>query len=214
MMIYDEHEKVIKNNDKTPKNIKVVDKRFWAQKNIKPEEIGNESAPFDEKSLYPTYVTELEDKVKKSEQQLQEYIKAYKELKEQQEGFRLRMQKLKEHDVDEYRISIFNKFIEIIDDLERALVTSKQFNDSHNVLNGVELAYRRILKLLQSEEVEIIQLENMIFDPKLCEPVSIEPTTDESKNDTISEVILPGYKYKVRVIRPAKVKVYKVQDSS
>jgi molecular chaperone GrpE len=197
------------NNDAMSKNVKVVDKRFWAQKKQAPEEIGNDAAAFDEKNLHPTYVAELEEKVKKAEQQLMDYIAAYKSNKQEQEAFRQRMEKLKEIEIDDYKVTLFNKFIEVIDDLERALKTSLQFNDFTALQNGIELVLQRMIKLVQSEEITIIKPAEGIFDPKDSEPVGIDFTDNEELDDTISEMVLPGYKYKDRVIRPAKIKVYK-----
>lgn len=197
-------------NDK--KIIKIVDKRFWAQKNINPEEIGKEAQEFEERKLFPSYVQELEEKLKKAEQQLTEYIAAYKELKNQQNAFMKRMEKLKETEVDEFKIKLFTKIIEVMDDLNRAIQAYKQYEDGNGLYQGIELIYQQMLKLLSTEGVETIEIKDDNFDPRYIEPIAIEPIENKDMDNKIAEVILSGYTFKDRIIRPAKVKLFKFKN--
>lgn len=201
-------------NHNEKKNIKIVDKRFWAQKNISPEEIGKEVEVFDEKKLFPSYVAELEDKLKRSEQQLTEYISAYKELKTQQNSFMKRMEKLKENEVEEYKIKLLGRIIEIIDDLERAISAYSHYKDGDSLYKGLGLIHQQMIKLLNSENIELIEIKDDNLDPKFVEPIAIEPTDDKEKDNKIAEQVLPGYIFKDKVIRAAKVKIYKYKDET
>ncbi len=201
-------------NHNEKKNIKIVDKRFWAQKNISPEEIGKEVEGFDERKLFPSYVAELEDKLKRSEQQLTEYISAYKGLKNQQNSFMKRMEKLKENEVEEYKIKLLGRIIEIIDDLERAISAYSRYKDSDSLYKGLELIHQQMIKLLNSENIELIEIKDDNLDPKFVEPIAIEPTDDKEKDNKIAEQVLPGYIFKDKVIRAAKVKIYKYKDET
>ena len=197
------------NSKKNDKPVKVIDKRFWAVKNIPPESVGVDAQPLDSKSLYPTYVSELEDKIKSLEKQLIELSSAYKNLKNDQQAFQQRMQKLKDNELNELKFKLFSSFIEIIDDLERALDSAKHTNNSSELAEGIKLIHSRMLQLLKLHNVEPIILENNTFDPKFCNAVSYELTDEESKDSTIAAILLNGYKFNDKILRPANVKIYK-----
>lgn len=199
-----------KNNNVKQRSVKVIDKRFWARKNISQDLVGTDVEPLDSKALYPTYVCELESKVSNLEKQLLDLSSAYKSLKNDQQAYQQRMQKLKESELNELKFRLFNSFIQIIDDIERAISAAKSSNNSSELLKGIELIYSRMLQLIKSENIELIAFEkDDRFDPKFCNAIGYESTNDSTKDLTIAEVLLNGYKLNDRIIRPANVKIYK-----
>lgn len=200
----------MQNNNAKQKSVKVVDKRFWAKKNTSPDLVGADVEPLDSKALYPTYVCELESKLTNLEKQLIDLSSAYKSLKNDQQAYQQRLQKLKENELNELKFNFFNSFIQIVDDLERAICAVKFSNNSSDLLKGIELVRYRMLQLLQSENIELITFDkDNRFDPKFCNAIGYELTDDASKDLTIAEVVLNGYRLNDKVIRPANVKIYK-----
>lgn len=102
--------------------------------------------------------------------------------------------------------SIIKRYIEILDDLERALKNRPQEGEGANWAEGIELIYRKFLNILEAEGVTQQQAQGLDFDPNLHEAISSEPNEDYESGQII-EVIKNGYMLGERVLRPALVRV-------
>jgi molecular chaperone GrpE len=73
---------------------------------------------------------------------------------------------------------------------------------------GIQLTHRAALQLLKNEGVEPIQAEHQSFDPAWHEAVGVlgGDGIDLAPN-TVSQVLVPGYRLGDRLLRPAKVLV-------
>lgn len=75
---------------------------------------------------------------------------------------------------------------------------------------GVEYIHAQLIKVLaENSVIEINAKEGDKLDPNIHEPVDTISTDDESKDHTIAQVIQKGYKSGDKIIRPARVKIYK-----
>lgn len=75
---------------------------------------------------------------------------------------------------------------------------------------GVEYIHDQLLKVLNEYGIEEIEVrEGDSLSHELHHPLKTVPTDDLSQDDTIVSVIQKGYRIKGRVLRPAKVSVYK-----
>jgi molecular chaperone GrpE len=102
--------------------------------------------------------------------------------------------------------SILKRYLDVIDDLERALKNKPQKGDGADWAQGIELIYRKMLALLESEGVKPMEAEGETFDPNLHEAISQEPSPDHESGQVI-EVVKQGYMLGEKVIRPALVRV-------
>jgi molecular chaperone GrpE len=102
--------------------------------------------------------------------------------------------------------SIVKRYLDVVDDLERALKNKPQKGDGAVWAEGIELVYRKMLALLESEGVKQMDAQGEIFDPNLHEAISQE-AHPEYEDGQIIEVIKQGYLLGDRVIRPALVRV-------
>lgn len=102
--------------------------------------------------------------------------------------------------------AIIKRYIEIIDDLERALQNRPQEGEGAKWAEGIELVYRKFLTILESEGVTQHHPQGCDFDPNLHEAISSEPHEDYESGKII-EVIKNGYMLGERVLRPALVRV-------
>ena len=93
----------------------------------------------------------------------------------------------------------------VIDDFQNALASPAKGADEQFV-KGMELIYRNFFDVLEKEGLGEIRPENESFDPWKHEAVEMIPT-DEVPEHTVIGVIQPGYQFKDKVIRPAKVRV-------
>ena len=104
-----------------------------------------------------------------------------------------------------------NAFLEIVDDLERALATPAGDGDmghSDGIRRGVELTHRAAANLLEREGAVVIEAKGQPFDPNWHEAVATVPRNGRGvAPGTVIEVVEQGYRIGEQLLRPAKVVV-------
>lgn len=104
--------------------------------------------------------------------------------------------------------NIFRRFLDVLDDFDRALKNRPQDADGAGWAAGIELIYRKFYSILESEGVSIMDADDQYFDPNLHEAISVEDN-DEYDSGQIIEVVKKGYMMGDRVLRVATVRVAK-----
>ena len=104
--------------------------------------------------------------------------------------------------------NILKHFLDIMDDLDRALKNRPQEKDGAEWAAGIELVYRKFLNVLEAEGVKTIDAEGKAFDPNLHEAISHEECEGVPEGQVI-EVVKQGYLLGERVLHPAVVRVAK-----
>lgn len=102
--------------------------------------------------------------------------------------------------------SVIEKLIPLIDNFERALQVNATSEDAKQIQSGVEMIYRQLLDVLNSEQVEVIEAVGKPFDPNFHQAVMQEPS-DEFESGIVTMELQKGYTMHGRVIRPSMVKV-------
>jgi molecular chaperone GrpE len=115
----------------------------------------------------------------------------------------LRDQELQTADM---RGRILKRYLEILDDLERALAHKPGEGTGAEWAGGIELIYKKLLSYLEGEGLTRTDPLGQPFDANLHEAVTQEEST-KYESGTIIEVLRPGYMLGERVLRPAAVKV-------
>jgi molecular chaperone GrpE len=99
--------------------------------------------------------------------------------------------------------NIMKRYLPILDDLERALAARPA---DLAWVDGIELIYRKLQFILESEGLKRIEAEGQMFDPNLHEAILQEPSACHISGQIIS-VVQNGYMLGERVIRPVQVRV-------
>ncbi|NOX37378.1 MAG: nucleotide exchange factor GrpE [Calditrichaeota bacterium] len=163
--------------------------------------------------------TSQRKKPRSKTQQLQEENQQLKERIQQLEDQLIRltadMQNLKKrYDRELENVVIYGnqKFVEkllpLVDELERALHMSDQNKNFEAFRNGIELIYKKFLKILEDEGVKPIKAVGQKFDYNLHDAI-LMAEREGVESGTILEEVQKGYFYKDRVLRHAKVIVAK-----
>lgn len=98
----------------------------------------------------------------------------------------------------------------VLDNFERAIKLQKSDDPSlSKFLDGFKMLYNTLSETLKRYGVEEIDCLGKEFDPNFQEAMLIEQDK-ESENNVVLEVLIKGYILKGRVIRPASVKVNKL----
>lgn len=148
----------------------------------------------------------LREEIDLLQQQSNEYLDGWQ--RERAEFANYKKRKERENQQLRHNISgnIIRKYLEILDDLERALQNQPEDSESASETEGIELVYRKFLTTLESEGVVPMQVEGQQFDPNLHEAISQEPS-EEFESGQIIEVLRNGYMIGERVLRPASVRI-------
>ena len=119
-------------------------------------------------------------------------------------NYKNRVQKEREADRLYANQEIVREFLEIRDNLGRALDHTE---GSEDVMEGVRLTLKQLDALLKKHGIEEIDPEGGLFDPNFHEAISAEE--GDVEEETVGEVLQKGYLLNGRVIRPAKVSIKK-----
>ncbi len=160
----------------------------------------------------PTYVETLERRLLETQDQLREYIQAYKKLKEDNSEFRSRLEREAEKDLALLRGKVVSELFEVADNLDRSIAGAEAHWDAEAFLAGIKMVRAQFLEKLEALGLEIIAPVGEKFDPNEAEAVALVSTSDPQQDDMVVDVFARGYRMDGRVIRPAKVSVAKLSE--
>ena len=155
----------------------------------------------------PTYVERLKQESEEKDKRLREYIAAYKEKSGEDDEFRKRLEKDNAIRLDQFKANLFSRLIPILDNLNRAIQATSSNKDFEVLHQGMEMVAKQFARELKNNEVQKIDTQNRKFNPQTDEVVMTEETTDPEQDNTIVEELEPGYIFKDKLIKAAKVKV-------
>lgn len=124
------------------------------------------------------------------------------------DNLRKRAEKEKEEIIKLANLGFFLRLAPIIDNLKKA---QGHFKDE-----GLGNIIKELTRVVTDEGIEnTIAETGMPFDENFHEVIEVEKTEDQSKEGVISQVLLEGWRLKDGpVIRPAKVIVFKLEESN
>ena len=141
-----------------------------------------------------------------TQSELQEWRDRALRLQADMENYRRRQRRLARDEIQTERERLLSRFLPVLDDLERALESSA--GDAESMRHGVELTHRVAMQMLQKEGVERIEAGGHPFDPAWHEAVAtVRRNGTKADQDTVVQVMEPGYRMGDRLLRPAKVVV-------
>ena len=155
----------------------------------------------------PSYVEKLKQETEQKDKKLKEYITAYKEKTAEDDGFRKRLEKDNDVRLDQFKANLFSRLVPILDNLNRAIQAVNSNRDFDGLNQGVEMVSKQFSRELKNNDVEIIDTKNRKFDPKTDEIFLTEETDDPEMDNMIVQELEPGYIFKEKLIKAAKVKV-------
>ena len=166
----------------------------------------DEQATVQEERL-PSYVERLKKEAEEKDKKLKDYISAYKEKTAEDDGFRKRLEKDNDVRLDQFKANLFSRLVPILDNLNRALQAAESNRDFDGLNKGVEMVSKQFSRELKNNDVEIIDTTNRKFNPKTDEIFLTEETDDPEIDNMIVQELEPGYIFKDKLIKAAKVKV-------
>jgi molecular chaperone GrpE len=181
-------------------DLKVTDRRWWAR----GEQADDAAA--EPSSLKPTYIEELEARLAAKDAELQQILAKYRSASDEFDQARARLRKEVTKDVERGRRAMLVPFLEVLDNLDRALVAACDRTDDP-LVQGISLVQQQFLTALDGLGVTRVNPLGAMFDPSQHEAVATTPASAEVPEGQIVGVVRPGYLIGGEVLRPAMVAV-------
>ncbi|MBA3641152.1 MAG: nucleotide exchange factor GrpE [Acidobacteriota bacterium] len=186
----------------TDENIKVVDRRWWAQDPGEQREDTRGSGK-------PTYLEDLEKQLAEKDKQIAEYLAKYRGAAAEFEEARLRLRREISKDTERSRREILAELLDVVDNLDRAMESARAGGSLESLVEGVEMVRRQFLAKLEGFGVTRIDVEQQRFDPAVHEAISSVPAASPDQDGMVVGTVRSGYRIGGDVLRPAAVAVAK-----
>lgn len=165
----------------------------------------------EQTEVHQKELQELENELKNSKEKTGELEKQIAELKDsllrkvaEFENYK-RRNEIEQMNLLKYAAEPFIlQVLGVFDDLQRSLSHLDDENNFESMKKGLSLVFEKFNKTLDNQGVKKIESKGQPFDVELHEALMQKPV-DGVPAHTVLEVIEPGYIYKDKVIRHAKV---------
>ena len=142
-----------------------------------------------------------------AEDRLAEVLAAYRKLKAETEAHRERTTRNLERKYQARHEELLLRFMEILDNLDRALEAAETSYGGQPLIEGLILVRTQLVQTLKDEGLERIPVLGLPYDPHVSEVVATTPVTDPEQHHVVMKEMLRGYRISGRVARASQVVV-------
>jgi len=121
------------------------------------------------------------------------------------ENYKKRAAREKEDAVKYANSSLLQSLVSIVDNFELGLAAAKTEGKESPIYSGMVLVQKQLNDLLEENGLQAIEAEGKKFDPNLHEAIAHEPSA--VPEETVIRQARRGYRFKDRLLRPARVVV-------
>jgi len=155
-----------------------------------------------------------ERRARLAEERLSEVLEAYRTLKTENESFRDRTTRNVQRRFEQRHERLLLKFIDIMDNLDRALEAAQVNFASPPLVEGLILVRTQLLQTLKEEGLERIPVLGLPFDPHVSEAVATEAVSESEHHNVVVKELQRGWRLKDRIARPARVVLGEYRDGA
>ena len=155
-----------------------------------------------------------EQRARLAEDRLGEVLEAYRQLKTENETFRERTSRNLERRFEQRHERLLLKFIDIMDNLDRALEAAQVNFASPPLVEGLILVRTQLLQMLKEEGLERIPVLGLPFDPHVSEAVATEAVSESEHHNVVVKELQRGWRLKDRIARPSRVVLGEYRDGA
>jgi molecular chaperone GrpE len=166
-----------------------------------------ETAP-EEEAVSSEEVEALQQALLEWQAKADEYLDGWQRQRAEFANYKKRVERDQAQVQQSAAASVIKRFLDVLDDLDRALSNRPQEGDGAAWASGVELVYRKFSAVLEAEGVKPMEAQGATFDPNLHEALSNEDSPEHDSGQIIA-VVKNGYFLGEKVLRPALVRVAK-----
>lgn len=142
-----------------------------------------------------------------ADQQLAEQRDKYLRLAAEYDNFRKRSQRERNEAASRGQAELVKQLIDALDDLARFAHVDPTTVEAATVVQGAEMVEKKLLKVLSSAGLQVVNPVDQTFDPAHHEAVATEPALAPEDDHVVSRVYQQGYLFNGQLLRPARVVV-------
>lgn len=151
-------------------------------------------------------IEELKKKLQEKEETEDMYLDQLKRLKAEFENYRKRVQRQLEQNLKYGEKILVMDLLVVLDNMQRAL------DYKHIDLEGLSLIKKEYFNILSGRGLKIMEAGGKKFDHNFHHAVGFNEVDDDAKDESIIEVLQPGYFWNDEILRPAMVIVAKKKE--
>ena len=121
------------------------------------------------------------------------------------ENYKKRAAREKEDAIKYANSTLLQRLVSILDNFELGLAAAKGEREESPIYSGMVLVQKQLNHLLEENGLQSIEAEGKKFDPNLHEAIGHEPS--DSPEGAVIRQARRGYRFKDRLLRPARVVV-------
>ncbi|MEK6255902.1 MAG: nucleotide exchange factor GrpE [Chloroflexota bacterium] len=148
----------------------------------------------------------LEQQLKETYSIAEKNMEGWQRAQAEFANYRKRIERDRIQQRQDQTAEILTRYIEVVDDLDLALKNRPVDNEGKDWADGIDLVYRKMMAILEQENVVPMNALGTTFDPNLHEAISQEESPEYESGQVI-EVLKQGYLIGERVIRPSLVRI-------
>ena len=156
-------------------------------------------ADLDEADVPDELLEELEE--------LEEIRDRHLRLAAEYENYRKRTRREMGEARERAQAQLAGRLLDALDDLDRFVASTDEETDAESLREGVEMVRRKLWKELSDAGLERMEAEGERFDPEVHDALLTTPVDDPEEDGLVSRVLITGYLFGDRVLRPARVEV-------
>ncbi|HUG41370.1 MAG TPA: nucleotide exchange factor GrpE [Longimicrobiales bacterium] len=111
------------------------------------------------------------------------------------------------------QVDLVRPMLDVLDDLER-VIESGAAADADALTDGVRLVEKKLRGALEAAGLESLDADGQPFDPAVMEALMTVPTADPAEDDRVADVFQKGYRFGGTLVRPARVRVLKYDETA
>lgn len=186
--------------------IRVTDRR----RILLDDEIGEREEVVETPNLKPSYVEELEGRMKAAEQKALEVQARFDQLRKQLQAetdeTRQRLNRAADERALREKANFIAGLLPVLDNLERATEAAESGSQPDVIAEGIKRTAAAFENALAAAGLEPLDAVGQPFDPELHEAVETAEVEAEDEGKVIAQHTR-GYRIGERLLRPARVKV-------
>ncbi len=141
------------------------------------------------------------------EHELKELKDRHLRVAAEYENFRKRTSRERSETWSRAQADVVTNILDALDDLGRVSDLDASVASSEDVIKGVELVERKLIRELTGAGLERVGAQDEVFDPNQHEAIGSLPAQTPEEDQTVGMVVQIGYRFGGALLRPAKVQV-------
>jgi molecular chaperone GrpE len=118
-----------------------------------------------------------------------------------------RQKRMAARELQNERETIYARYIEILDNFDRAFDTVEARAASHSLMEGFILVRNQVVQVLKDGGFDRVRTLGLPYDPNTSEAIQVEDVDDPAQDGIVIRELVRGYRLDEHIVRAARVVV-------